>query len=138
MATRAAAAQRILVVDDEPLVCDSIKRMLVFDGHHVEVAFSAQEALELFEKATFDVALIDYLLPQMKGDELATLMKARKPDLPIILISATAETLQYSDHPPAHVDMIVSKPFALDDLRRILASVRAGGNGTANPASPSV
>ena len=126
METRAVAPQRILVVDDEPLVCDSIKRMLDFDGHRVEVALSAEQALELFDKDTFDVVLIDYLLPVMKGDELGGIMKARRPGQAVVLISATAETLQHSDHPPANVDMIVSKPFALDDLRRILATVLAG------------
>ena len=115
--------RRILVVDDEPLVCDSIKRMLEFDGHQVEIATSGQAALEVFEKAKFDLIMIDYRMPTMRGDKLAVLIKARAPTQPILMISATAQVLQDSAEPFPGVDLMISKPFPLEELREAIARV---------------
>src|SRR5437870_372298 len=68
---------RILVVDDEPFVCDAVKMMLNFDGHVVETASNGKEALALFEKGKFDLVITDFAMPSMKGDELAAEIKAR-------------------------------------------------------------
>jgi CheY-like chemotaxis protein len=89
----------ILVVDNEPLVCESVKLLLVSDGHKVETATSGKEALAHLEKGTFDLILIDYAMPVMKGDELAAAIKARLPNQPILIISARAEMLQSSGSP---------------------------------------
>jgi DNA-binding NarL/FixJ family response regulator len=58
MVTPGISARRILVVDDDPLVCDSIRRMLAVDGHVVETASSGEAALELFQKAKFDLIIV--------------------------------------------------------------------------------
>src|SRR6516165_457713 len=83
---------RILVVDDEPLVCDSVRRMLAIDDHRVEMATSAEAAFALSEKEIFDLVITDYKLPVMNGDKLAAAIKARQPNLPIALITAYAES----------------------------------------------
>ena len=123
MATPVIGPRRILVVDDEPLVCDSIKRMLIFDGHKVETATSGREALALFEERKFDLIIIDYRMPVMKGDQLAAAIKSRAPDQPILMISATAAMLQASDNPLAGGDDLISKPFPLDELREAIVRV---------------
>jgi two-component system response regulator MprA len=117
--------KRILVVDDEPMVCDSIKRMLEFDGHQVEMATSGQQALEVLQNAKFDLIMIDYRMPVMTGDKLAGLIKARAPHLPILLISATAQVLEQSQEPLAGVDLMISKPFPLEELREAIVRVLA-------------
>jgi CheY-like chemotaxis protein len=124
--------RRILVVDDEPLVCDAVRMMLHFDGHVVETANSAREALALFEKAKFDLVITDFEMPAMKGDELAAQIKARSPNQPIVMITAYAELLQSSGHPLKGVDYMVSKPFLLENLREAIArTVPPGSEGTA-------
>src|SRR5712692_1416173 len=60
--------RRILVVDDEPFVCDAVKMMLNFDGHVVETASNGKEALALFDKGKFDLVITDFAMPSMKGD----------------------------------------------------------------------
>ncbi len=123
MTTPAFPQRRILVVDDEPFVCDAVKMMLAFDGHEVQTASSGQEALSLLEKSRFDVVITDFSMPNMKGDELAATIKARDPKQPVIMITAFAEMLQAAGAPLKAVDHMISKPFLLENLRAAIAKV---------------
>ena len=123
MKTLAIPQRRILVVDDEPLVCDAVKMMLDFDGHVVETVGSAKDALAMLEKGKFDLVITDFEMPTMKGDELAAIIKARDPKQPVIMITAYAEMLQASGNPLGGVDLVVSKPFLLENLREAIAKV---------------
>ncbi len=115
--------KRILVVDDEPFVCDAVKMMLTFDGHEVHTASSGKEALAWLNKQKFDLVITDFAMPSMKGDELASTIKTLFPGQPVIMITAYAEMLQSSGTPLAGVDRLISKPFLLDDLREAIAEV---------------
>jgi CheY-like chemotaxis protein len=115
--------KRILVVDDEPFVCDAVKMMLAFDGHDVATANDAKEALLVFEKGKFDLVITDFAMPGMKGDELAAAIKARSPRQPIVMITAYAEMLQSSGKQLPGVDFLVSKPFLLEHLREAISTV---------------
>ncbi len=117
--------KKILVVDDEPFVCDAVKMMLTFDGHEVQTANSGKEALTILEQHRFDLVITDFAMPAMKGDELALLVKAKMPGQPVIMITAYAEMLQSSGNPLNGVDRLISKPFLLDDLREAIAQVLA-------------
>src|SRR3954469_20881640 len=110
------SSRRILVVDDEPFVCDAVKMMLEFDGHIVETAGNGREALEVFGKTKFDLVITDWRMPGMMGDELATEIKSRAPEQPIVMITAHAELLQSMKVPMKSIDAVVPKPFLLDDL----------------------
>lgn len=118
--------RRILVVDDEPYVCDAVRMMLAFDGHQVETSGSGKEALALFSKGKYDLVITDYAMPGMKGDELATAIKAVAPDQPIVLITAYAEMLKSDETPLTGVDYIVSKPFLLENLREAIEKTTGG------------
>jgi CheY-like chemotaxis protein len=118
--------RRILVVDDEPAVCDAIKMMLKYDGHAVQTATGGKEALSLLEQGRFDLITVDYAMAGMKGDELAAVIKQRLPHQPIIMITAHAEMLKSSGDPLAGVDFILSKPFLLKDLREAMVRVLPG------------
>ena len=127
--------RRILVVDDEPLVCDAIEMMLDFDGHVVETVGSGKDALARLEKSKFDLVITDFEMPTMKGDELAAAIKARNPKQPVIMITAYAEMLQAAGNPLSGVDLVVSKPFLLENLREAIAKVAplaAEGRSEAN------
>jgi CheY-like chemotaxis protein len=123
MSTPAFPPCRILVVDDEPFVCDAVKMMLNFDGHIVETASNGKEALALFENGKFDLVITDFAMPSMKGDELAAAIKARSPNQPVVMITAYAEMLQTAGHPLKGVDFVISKPFLLENLREAIAKV---------------
>ena len=110
--------KRILVVDDEPLVCDAVRMMLAFDGHTVETAANAKDALALFDQTKYDLVITDYAMPGMSGDRLALAIKERVPGQPVVMITAFAEVLP---KPLSAVDMIISKPFLLENLREAIA-----------------
>ena len=123
----ALAQKRILVVDDEPLVCDAVKMMLEFDDHVVQTAGNGKEALALLEKHQFDVVITDFQMPLMKGDELAAAIKTLNPKQPVVMITAYAEMLQASGNPLTGVDFMISKPFLLENLREAIAKVSPRG-----------
>jgi len=87
METSGKVPRRVLVVDDDPLVADSIRRMLVFQGYRVETASSGDEALALFSQSGFDLTVLDYEMPRMKGDQLAAAIKNLVPSQPVIMFT---------------------------------------------------
>jgi len=115
--------KRILVVDDEPFVCDAVKMMLAFDGHDVSTANSAKEALAIYDKGKFDLVITDFAMPVMKGDELAIAIRQRSPEQKILMITAYAEMLRSRVNPMEGVDFVISKPFLLEHLREALITV---------------
>lgn len=96
----------ILVVDDEPYVCSAYKLMFKHDGHTVHIAHNGTDALDLLELHAFDLMVTDYSMLGMKGDELAAIIRQRRPHLPIIMITAHADALQSSGHPLTGIDSI--------------------------------
>ena len=119
------APKKILVVDDEPMVCEAVKMLLEFDGHQVVTAVNGNEALALFDHGGFDVVITDYTMPGMKGDELALALKARLPAQPVIMLTAHAEMIKTIAVPLKGVDQLVSKPFQFQDLREAIQRVSA-------------
>jgi len=113
--------KRILVVEDEPTVRDSLAMLLSVDDHLVTEASNGAEALSLFTKDDFDVVMTDFEMPIMKGNELAVRIKRLKPEQPIIMVTAFAEKIT-SENP---VDVIINKPFRLEDLRQAISQVFA-------------
>jgi CheY-like chemotaxis protein len=109
--------RKILVVDDEPQLCELVKAMLQHDGHTVQTATSASGAMGLLERETFEVMITDYLMPGMKGDQLAVHVKQRH-HIKVVMLSACPPT-----RPPREVDYIVLKPFGLFNLRLALDAV---------------
>jgi ATP-dependent Lon protease len=125
MRERKITRRKILVVDDEPMVCAAVEMMLKFDGHEVVTAGNAKEALELFDRDKFDLVITDYSMPEMKGDELARVLKARQPGQPVVMITAHAEILKSSGTPLIGVDQIIGKPFLLENLREAILTATA-------------
>jgi len=123
MADLAKARYQILVVDDEPTVCKAIQMMLKYYGHDVQTANDGETALELFEAGQYDLIITDYLMPEMKGDQLVTLMKGRRPGQRIIMVTAFAEDFLAYGKPTGGVDFVLNKPFSLEELRAAITRV---------------
>ncbi len=78
----------ILCADDASTVLEGQKMLLEEDGLEVLTATNGKEALQAFVSHPVDLVLLDYHMPQMNGDVAAAYMKACKPDVPIVLLSA--------------------------------------------------
>lgn len=113
--------RRILVVEDDSSVRESIKLLLRIDRHTVTEAKDGREALDLVSRQPFDVVLLDYAMPGMQGGEVALHIKRIAPALPILMVTAYFEKLSSADMPA--VNAVLGKPFAMDDLRSAIAKL---------------
>ena len=112
--------KRILLVDDEPSVRETLGMMLELDGHTVKEANDGAEALALFTKGQFDLVATDFEMPVMKGNELAVRIKKLAPKQPILMITGCGKELGDSANP---VDGILNKPITMDNLRGAIAKL---------------
>ena len=110
-----AYKRHILVVDDEPLICDTVKMILQLDGHRVDSASSGAQALDLFEPNKFDVIITDFFMPVMTGDKLAEAIKTRAPAQRVMMLTAYPEKLR-RERVLTDVDLMLGKPFEMDAL----------------------
>jgi CheY-like chemotaxis protein len=111
---------KILMVDDEPLVCESMRMMLEIDGHEVAEAYSGPEALDKLNRSRFDLVFTDFYMPGMKGDQLAREVTDRSTKTPVIMLTGFPPT-----PPPREVARVMLKPFDLTSLRGVLSDFGA-------------
>jgi CheY-like chemotaxis protein len=81
---------RVLVVDDDPMVCVAIELCLTRQGFEVTVADGGEAGMRALESSRFDVMLIDVFMPHMRGFESIRMFHERMPDVPIIAMSGYA------------------------------------------------
>jgi len=114
---------RILVVDDEPAVRESLRRALSLEGYDVDLAADGVEALDAVTGPTDpDAILLDVLMPRVDGLEVARRLRAKGMRTPILMLTARDEVQDRVAGLDAGADDYVVKPFALEEL---LARVRA-------------
>ena len=129
----AGAAPRslhLLVIDDDPLVGQSLHYVLQGEGHSVIVADSGQGGIDAFTSAhssaqPFDLVMTDLGMPYVDGRAVAAAVKALSPTTPVVLLTGWGQRLRTEHSIPANVDRLVSKPPKLPDLRRTLAELMA-------------
>jgi CheY-like chemotaxis protein len=110
--------KRILLVEDDPGARESIKLLLSIDRHIVTEASGGEQALELLKGQSFDLVILDYFMPGMRGSQLALHIKEIAPALPTVMITAYVEKLSASEKP---VDAVIGKPFGIEVLRQAIA-----------------
>lgn len=114
---------RILVVDDEPDLCEGLKLNLEIEGYEAETAYSAEEALEM-DLPSFDLILLDVMMGKMSGFEMARVLK-RNPktaSIPIIFCTAKSEDDDMIAGLNLGADDYVTKPY---NIRNILARIKS-------------
>jgi two-component system NtrC family response regulator len=110
-------SSRVLVVDDDKNLAKVVEYNLKEDGHETLYANSAEEALELLARAPVDLVLTDVRMAGMGGMELLKRLRAERPDLPVILITAFAAIDSAVEAIKAGADDYIPKPFNQDDLK---------------------
>jgi two-component system response regulator MprA len=113
---------RILVVDDDRAVRDSLRRSLEFNGYEVALANDGVEALARINGLAPDALIVDVMMPRLDGIETTRALRAAGNDVPILVLTARDTVGDRVDGLDAGADDYLAKPFALDEL---LARVRA-------------
>lgn len=106
----------ILLVDDDELFGLLVKKNLEEKGFFVDRAFNAKDAYELFCKNTYNLCLLDVVMPKKDGFALAKEIKAKNENVPFIFITANAKTEQTLAGFDTGADDYVTKPFAMEEL----------------------
>jgi signal transduction histidine kinase/DNA-binding NarL/FixJ family response regulator len=118
----------ILLVDDDPLIIQSMRATLEGDGHRVTVADGGQAGIDTFVAAqrggeTFAVVITDLGMPYVDGRKVAATVKATSPATPVVLLTGWGQRLTDDNDIPAHIDRVLAKPPKLAQVRRILAEL---------------
>ncbi len=119
--------RRILLVDDDPIVIQSMRETLAGDGHHVVTTDGGQAGIDAFRAAAaagapYHVVITDLGMPHVDGRQVAAAVKAAHPDTLILLLTGWGRRLVEEGEVPAHVDRVLSKPPRLRELREALAA----------------
>jgi two-component system, OmpR family, response regulator MprA len=116
-------AVKILVVDDERAVRESLRRALELEGYEIELAEDGAQALErLDESGQPDAMILDVLMPRVDGLEVSRTLRRKGSRLPILMLTARTQVEDRVEGLDAGADDYLAKPFALEEL---LARVRA-------------
>jgi DNA-binding response OmpR family regulator len=125
---RIAGSRKILIVDDEVRIAETLDLIFSTRGYHVRVAFSAEIAIEVLAEWRPDVAILDVMLPLMNGIDLAIVLRANYPDCHVLLLSGhpgTGELLREASEKGYSFE-ILAKPlhpaFILDAVSSLLPS----------------
>ncbi|WP_328604505.1 response regulator transcription factor [Amycolatopsis sp. NBC_00345] len=113
---------RILVVDDDRAVRESLRRSLEFNGYQVELASDGAQALEAIIANRPDAMVLDVMMPRLDGLEVARRLRSTGDDLPILVLTARDTVSDRVSGLDAGADDYLPKPFALEEL---LARLRA-------------
>jgi two-component system response regulator MprA len=123
---------KILVVDDERAVRESLRRALELEGYEIELAADGREALSVLvgEEQQPDAVILDVLMPGVDGLEVCRRLRATGNHVPVLMLTARDEVENRVAGLDAGADDYVTKPFALEELlARVRALLRRSSNG---------
>jgi signal transduction histidine kinase len=113
----------VLVVDDQEGIREIVSAYLSEDGHVIETAADAMEAMRKYQSARFDLVITDRAMPGINGDELATAIKRMNPRQPVIMLTGFADWMDEVGLTNQSVDLVIGKPARLQDLRQAILDV---------------
>jgi DNA-binding response OmpR family regulator len=113
---------KILVIEDEVKVASTIKSGLEQHGHHVDLAYDGFLADNFVAQRDYDVILLDVVIPLINGIDLCAKIKQRKPEIPILMLTALGETTDKARGFEAGADDYLVKPF---DFAELLMRIKA-------------
>ena len=113
---------KILIVEDEVLLADSLKTLLEKKGFAVEVAYDGETGRDYAETGVYDLLILDVMMPRLNGYELARQVRAERCATPILMLTAKGELEDRIEGLNAGADYYLTKPF---DTRELLACINA-------------
>jgi CheY-like chemotaxis protein len=125
---RQTRPMRLLIVDDDPLIIESLHSVLANEGNVVACAEGGQQAIDMFRAAAqsnapFEAVITDLGMPYVDGRKVAAAIKAESPTTPVILLTGWGQRLLADNEVPPYVDRVLSKPPKLRELRALLSEL---------------
>ena len=114
--------QRILIIDDEAAIRESLETLLSLEGYSVEMAGSGEEGLDRIAHNSYDLVLLDLALPGKNGLEILQLIRETEPSLPVIMITAYGKVDNIVEAMRMGAQNFVQKPW---DNEKLLADIRS-------------
>lgn len=111
-------AERLLIVEDEDTLCESLQRVLTREGYMVDRAASAEAAFALLERGRYDLIITDIVLPGVSGIELLTRYKQKNPAQKVMVITAYASFATAVEAIKAGACDFIMKPLMHDEMKR--------------------
>jgi CheY-like chemotaxis protein len=116
---------RVLLIDDDPVVRDSVQALLEYLGYDCGIAADGSSGLDLFERATWDLVITDLTMPGMTGWHVVDAIRKRVPRLPVIVVSGADDPSVRTAASQCRVSLLF-KPFGLDALKAAVLSALDG------------
>lgn len=113
---------KILVIEDEVLLADSIRALLSAKGFTVECVYDGEDGAAYAETGVYDLLILDVMMPKMNGFEVARRVRAERCTTPILMLTAKSEVEDEIEGLNAGADYYLTKPF---DSRKLLACINA-------------
>ena len=114
---------RILVIEDEKELCDSIKEGLILDGYEVDACYNGLDGEEMATVETYDLILLDLTLPDMDGMEILQSVRSQNALVPILILSARVQTEDKVEGLDRGANDYLTKPFDFNELEARIRSL---------------
>ncbi len=127
---------KILIVDDEKAMREGLADNLLFEGYETVLAENGRVALDKLNDITFDLIILDVMMPELSGFEVCKKIRQKNIDTPVILLTAKGEEIDRVLGLELGADDYITKPFSLRELlARIKAILRRTQNNNLNDSS---
>ena len=113
---------KVLIIEDEKLLADSIRSVLERKGFEAECVYDGEAGVEYAELGIYDLLILDVMMPGRDGYEVARRLRERRMEMPILMLTARSELDDRVTGLNAGADYYLTKPF---DTRELLACVNA-------------
>ena len=117
---------RVLVIEDELLIRETLFDMLELADHKVTLASDGAEGIRLFKEGEFDVVFTDLGMPGLSGWEVANAIKSERSDVPLVMVTGWGVGMDDSDVVASGVDEILPKPFDIDHVLALVQRLTEG------------
>lgn len=110
--------ERLLIIEDEDTLCESLRRVFQREGYEVDIAFDAESALDLARDKSYDLVITDVILPGISGIEFMKRYREKKPGAKVIVMTAYSSTVTADDAMNAGACDYLIKPIMHNEIKQ--------------------